>query len=194
MPNSDGDTKFPKVLKEARDHILGIKCPNKKRLVAEERLAIAERRLRSSFGRFHCKFIAYCPDGAPGSSDEAEILLTSASFHKFHFDIESGDTVVYFRLPTSFLINHYLAPLGLEHQVSLPDSPPQSPSSATPAPRPRPSVLPVPQSPHTVFGPVRDGGSPHGMPPPPAMAEDVHPTADAGMANLPPFNPQPQNS
>ena len=127
MPNCDGENKWPKVIREAKEIVRELKSPNKKRLVAEERLRLAEERLEVSFGRFHCKIMATCSI----ETGQAEILITSASFHKWHFDIESGDTVTYFRLSADNLINHYLAPLGLEQQVALVDSCDASEDGAT---------------------------------------------------------------
>jgi hypothetical protein len=103
------------VLKDAKELIRELKAANKKRLVAEERLRLAEQRLDVRFGRFHSKLIAMC--GAGGRP--AEVLVTSASFHRVHFETEGGDTLAHFRLSTSELVNNYLAPLGLAHQVLL---------------------------------------------------------------------------
>jgi hypothetical protein len=119
MPNCDGDIKWAKVVKDAKEILRELKSPNKKRLVADERIHLAEERLSARFGRFHCKMVATCNL----ETGLAEILLSSASFHKYHFDLESGDTAVYFKLSAESLVNNYLAPLGLEQQVSLVDSP-----------------------------------------------------------------------
>lgn len=116
----DTDSKYSKVLRDAKEMLRELKGVNKKRLVQEERLRSAEQRLDARFGRFHCKLIAM-------SSREglAEVMVTSASFHKWHFELENGDTLAHFRLTASELVNNYLAPLGLAHQVIL-DSGPSS--------------------------------------------------------------------
>ena len=134
MNKCDGENKFQKVLKDAENIVRDIKGPNKKRLVTEERLKHAQQRLDTRFGRLYCKLIAFCAE------DRASALVTSASFHKWHFDIESGDTLVHFEMRPRDLINHYLAPLGLAHQVLL------DASSLTPSPTDEhfPSQLPTP--------------------------------------------------
>ena len=138
MTKCDIDKPYTKVLKEARDIIKDLKAPNKKRLVVDERLKHAEQRLDVRFGRLYCKLIAVCHE------ERAEVLSTSASFHKWHFDLECGDTVVHFDLRPKDLINNYLAPLGMAHQVLL--------NSQTPSPTEDvhfPSQLPSSHLPHS---------------------------------------------
>ena len=125
MPKCDGEAKFSRVFKDAKEMIRKIKGPNKKRLVAEERMKLAIQRLEAKFGRFHCKIIASCV------GNEAEVMVTSASFHKWHYEFESGDIVCHFRLSTEELITHYLAPLGLEHQLLMESASPASTSATT---------------------------------------------------------------
>lgn len=130
----DGENKYQKVLKDAEAIVKDIKGPNKKRLVTDDRLKHALQRIDTRLGRLYCKMIAYC------SEDRASALITSASFHKWHFDIECGDTVVHFEMRPRDLVNNYLAPLGLAHQVLLEGS------SMTPSPTDEhfPSQLPTP--------------------------------------------------
>ena len=90
-----------------------LKAPNKNRLLSEERVRFAAQRLQVKFGRFHCKMIAVRVDA------NAETLTTSASFHRWHFELESGDTVFYTRMTADELVNNYIAPLGLDHQPSV---------------------------------------------------------------------------
>jgi hypothetical protein len=140
----DSDNKFQKVLKDAEMHVKEIKGPNKKKLISDERLSHALQRIDTRLGRLYCKMIAYCAE------DRAAVLITSASFHKWHFDMECGDTVVHFELSPRELINHYLAPLGLAHQVLLDGC------SVTPSPTEEhfPSQLPTPLPTPTGPGPV----------------------------------------
>ena len=148
----DADAKFPKVLKDAKDILRELKAPNKKRLVQEERLKSAEQRLDVRFGRFHCKLIAMCHNG------RAEVMVTSASYHKWHFELENGDTLAHFKLTTGELVNNYLAPLGLAHQVLL-DSPGERGESLLSAPSDRSlaSTVNNSSSPTSPLGPA----SPH---------------------------------
>lgn len=130
MPKCDGEAKFPKIFKEAKEMVKKIKGPNKKKLVADERIKLATQRLEAKFGRFHCKIIASC------KGNKAEVLVTSASFHKWHYEFESGDVVCHFKLTTEDLINNYLAPLGLEHQVVMESSSAETSAATTPATSP----------------------------------------------------------
>ena len=139
MPKCDGETKFPRVFKDAKEMIRKIKGPNKKRLIAEERMKLAIQRLEAKFGRFHCKIIAWCV------GNEAEVMITSASFHKWHYEFESGDVVCHFRLSTEDLITHYLAPLGLEHQLLMQEPGTTSPTSTSAATTPATSPLAPPE-------------------------------------------------
>ena len=139
MNKCDLDKTYAKVLKDARDVIKALKAPSGKRLVADERLKHAEQRVDVRYGRLYCKLIAVC------FQDRAEALLTSASFHKWHFDIECGDTLVHFDLRPKDLINNYLAPLGLAHQL-LSDSHTPSPTDDVHFPSQLPSPLPTPES------------------------------------------------
>lgn len=141
MERCDPDFKFPKMFREAKDLVKAIKGRNKNRLVAEERLKLATQRLDAKFGRFHCKLISYC------GGDDAEVLLTSASFHKFHFQAESGDTVLHAKLTPKELINSYISPLGLAHQVPV-DTPSPSESSMVPSEDPE-ATTPVGSQPPT---------------------------------------------
>jgi len=106
-PRSDGDQKFPKVVKAAKDMIRELKNTTKKRLIVEERLSAALERLDTKFGSFHCKFIACV------QTHFTEILSTSASFHAMHFHFEHVDTILFMRMHTEDFINNYLEPLGL---------------------------------------------------------------------------------
>ena len=119
MSRCDLDKPYNKVLREARDVIAELRAPNRNRLVSEERLARAQARLDVRFGRQNSKLTAVCWE------ERAELLLTSASAHRWHFDLECADTVVHFDMRPSDLVNNYLAPMGLAHQVPL-----ESPTTA----------------------------------------------------------------
>ncbi len=117
MSRCDGDTKFPKVYKHARHMLKTLKNPNTgKKLIVDERLNQALKRVDTKFGGFHLKLIACV------RNETTELLLTSANFHNWHFHYDHSDMVVYFRLPTDDFRESYLEPLGLvAHQFgSLP--------------------------------------------------------------------------
>ena len=162
LARCDPELKFPKIYKEAKDMVKTIKAPNKNRLIAEERLKLATQRLDAKFGRFHCKFIGFC------SGDDAELLLTSASFHKFHLQAEGGDTVLHTKLPAKELINSYISPLGLAHQLAV-DTPSPS-SSAAPSEVPSEATTPVGSQP-TVLGSASPKGAMY------VSAEEEHPAS-----------------
>ena len=108
MSRCDGDTKFPKVYKHARHMLKTLKNPNTgKKLIVDERLNQALKRVDSKFGGFHLKLIACV------RNETTELLLTSANFHNWHFHYDHSDMVVYFRLPTDDFRESYLEPLGL---------------------------------------------------------------------------------
>ena len=108
MSRCDGDTKFPKVYKHARHMLKTLKNPNTgKKLIVDERLNQAIKRVDSKFGGFHLKLIACV------RNETTEVLLTSANFHNWHFHYDHSDMVVYFRLPTDDFRESYLEPLGL---------------------------------------------------------------------------------
>lgn len=135
----DGEHKFSRVYREARDLLQELKAPNKNRLLSDERVKFAAQRLQVKFGRFHCKMIALRVDAS------AEMLTTSASFHRWHFELESGDTVLHVRMAADELVSNYIAPLGLEHQPSRgldedDDSPSMSPSMSPSISSSRPSI------------------------------------------------------
>ena len=108
MSRCDGDMKFPKVYKHARHMLKTLKNPNTgKKLLVDERLNQALKRVDSKFGGFHLKLIACV------RNETTELLLTSANFHNWHFHYDHSDMVVYFRLPTDDFRESYLEPLGL---------------------------------------------------------------------------------
>ncbi|ELU15962.1 hypothetical protein CAPTEDRAFT_193615 [Capitella teleta] len=111
VSHCDGENKYNKVLKDAKEMTRDLKGPNKKRLLSEERLNFTLNRLEAKFGRFRCKLIAVCRE------NHAEVMMTSASFHHWCFENEGTDSVAFFKLSAKELIQQYLAPLGLEHSV-----------------------------------------------------------------------------
>ena len=128
MARCDPDVKYSKVYKEAKQMIKDIRLPGtkcKKRLITDERLTVACQRLDARFGRFHCKLIAHC------NSDVGELMVTSASFHKFHFHYESGDLVIFFRMHVADLMTNYISPLGMTLTMGGPT--PSMTPSATPS-------------------------------------------------------------
>ena len=113
----DGENKYPKVFKQARDLLKDLKNPNKKRLIVDDRLNLALERLDTKFGSFHCKMIAWC------SPQYTELLLTSASFHSMHFHYEHSDMVLFMRLHTDEFTKNYLEPMGLAPRLAVGSAP-----------------------------------------------------------------------
>jgi len=113
----DGELKYPKVFKQAKDLVKDLKNPNKKRLIVEDRLQLALERLDPKFGSFHCKLIASC------TPQFTEVLVTSASFHAMHFHYEHTDMVLFMRLHTDEFTKNYLAPLGLAPKLEAGSAP-----------------------------------------------------------------------
>ena len=113
----DGELKYPKVFKQAKDMIKELKNPNKKRLIVDDRLHLALERIDTKFGSFHCKLVAWC------SPQYTEVLLTSASFHGMHFHYEHTDMVLFMRLHTDEFTKNYLAPLGLAPKLETGSAP-----------------------------------------------------------------------
>ena len=103
----DGDDRFHKMCLKAKNLIRELKGPNRKRLISEERLRSALDSIDVRIGNFNCKFAAVCYD------NRAELLLTSANFHKMHFDVDKGDTVAYLSFAAEDFYGAYIEPLGL---------------------------------------------------------------------------------
>lgn len=55
---------------------------------------------------FHSKFIGCI------YKEKAEVLVTSANFTSFHFDIENYESVVYHEMTKAEFIERFLVPLG----------------------------------------------------------------------------------
>ena len=113
----DGEFKYPKVFKGARDMVKELKTSTKKRLIVDERMNMALDRLDSKFGSFHTKLIASC------TPQYTEVLLTSASFHSMHFHYDHTDMVLFMRIHTEDFTKDYLEPLGLAPRLTSGSAP-----------------------------------------------------------------------
>ena len=111
QPKCDGESKYPRILKLARDMIKTYKGPKKKRLISDERLKGAVEAVDVKFALFNCKFIAV------SFEEKTDMLISSASFHKWHFDFDSGDLCTLVQMSTDDFRQNYLEPLGLAHMV-----------------------------------------------------------------------------
>jgi len=113
----DGELKYPKVYKQAKQMVMELKNSNKKRLIVDDRLKLALERLDVKFGSFHVKLLAWC------SPQYTEVLLTSASAHAMHFHHEHADQVLFMRMHSDEFTKNYLAPLGLAPKLDSASAP-----------------------------------------------------------------------
>ncbi len=151
MNRCDGEVKFPKIYKNARQMLKNLKNPNTgKKLIVDERLLAALKRFDAKFGAFHCKLIACVRE------ETTEMLLTSANFHNWHFHYDHSDMVVYFRLPTDDFRDFYLEPLGLAPRFGSMPLMPRDTSSTLSTGSARSSTT----ASHNAFPILSAGGSP----------------------------------
>lgn len=103
------------VLAAAKKMLQQMRGPNGRRLVADRRLTLADEHieLRRVKDGLYSKLIAVCLPSGMG-----EIMLTSASYHRTHFEADTSDTVTFFRVRADELAQSYLAPLGLTRPFS----------------------------------------------------------------------------
>lgn len=105
---SPDGVKFIKVLNTARRMMKKTRTPRtQKRLVSDIKMHWAMTSLSMHHENFSTNFIAGFKD------DEAEVLSTTAHFHKAHFHSNQRDNVSYNRISTDELRRNYLFPLGL---------------------------------------------------------------------------------
>lgn len=112
--SSDGE-KFAKVMDMTKRRLKEVKVTSlsghQKRLVSEVKIEWALDTLRVIHEEFSTNFIAAYKD------DEAEVLTTTAHFHKAHFHFNQKDNVCYNRLPTLDLKRNYLLPLNVTSNI-----------------------------------------------------------------------------
>lgn len=84
---------------------------HQKRLLSEVKIQWALDTLQVVHEDFSTNFIAAYKD------DEAEVLTTTAHFHKSHFHFNQKDNVCYNRLPTHDLKRNYLLPLNVTSNI-----------------------------------------------------------------------------
>ena len=107
VKNSD-NVKFIKVLNTARRMLKKTRTPRtQKRLVSDVKVHWAMTNLSIHHENFSTNFIAGFKD------DEAEVLSTTAHFHKSHFHTNQRDNVTYTKISRDELQRNYLFPLGL---------------------------------------------------------------------------------
>lgn len=106
--SSQDNVKFIKVLDTAKRMMKKTRTPREqKRLVSDVKMHWAMSNLHMHHMDFSTNFIAGFKD------DEAELLSTTAHFHKSHFHSNQRDNVIYNRITTDELRRNYLFPLGL---------------------------------------------------------------------------------
>ena len=84
---------------------------HQKRLLSEVKIQWVLDTLQVVHEDFSTNFIAAYKD------DEAEVLTTTAHFHKSHFHFNQKDNVCYNRLPTHDLKRNYLLPLNVSSNI-----------------------------------------------------------------------------
>lgn len=105
--SSDGE-KFKKTLSVTQRMMKKTRTPrSQKRLVSDVKMQWAMENLNVHNENFSTNFIAAYKD------DEAEVLTTTAHFHKSHFHSNQKDNVCYNKLSTQDLKRNYLFPLGV---------------------------------------------------------------------------------
>ncbi|KAK7101477.1 uncharacterized protein [Littorina saxatilis] len=111
---TDGE-KFAKVMDMTKRRLKEVKVlapsGHQKRLVSDVKVQWALDSLTIVHEDFSTNFIAAYKD------DEAEVLTTTAHFHKSHFHFNLKDNVCYNRLPTNDLKRNYLLPLNVTSNI-----------------------------------------------------------------------------
>ena len=103
-----GGEKFKKTLETTCRMMKKTRTPRlQKRLVSDVKMQWAMENLTVHHENFSTNFVAAFKD------DEAEVLTTTAHFHKSHFHTNQKDNVCYNKLPTADLKRNYLFPLGV---------------------------------------------------------------------------------
>ncbi|GAB1598248.1 uncharacterized protein LOC115213803 [Argonauta hians] len=101
-----GQDRFCKVLDTAKQMMKKTRTSRHTLLVSDVKREWVTNKLEIRHEEFSTNFIAAYKD------HEAEVLTTTAYFHKSHFNFNQKDTVTYNKLPTSDLRRNYLLPLG----------------------------------------------------------------------------------
>ncbi|XP_014777344.1 uncharacterized protein LOC106874202 [Octopus bimaculoides] len=101
-----GPDRFSKVLDIAKQLMKKTRTSRHTLLVSDVKREWVTNKLTIRHEEFSTNFIAAYKD------HEAEVLTTTAYFHKSHFNFNLKDTVTYNKLPTSELRRNYLLPLG----------------------------------------------------------------------------------
>ncbi|XP_046561152.1 uncharacterized protein LOC124270165 [Haliotis rubra] len=107
---SDGE-KFSNVMDKTKRRMKEVKTGRGTRLLSDVKMEWVVNSLEVRHEDFSTNFIAAFKDS------EAEVLTTTAHFHKSHFHFNQKDNVCYNRLPTSDLKRNYLFPLGIGNNI-----------------------------------------------------------------------------
>lgn len=102
-----GAEKFSKILDTAKQMMKKTRTSHHTLLVSDVKREWVSKKLAIRHEEFSTNFVAAFKE------HEAEVLTTTAYFHKSHFHFNQKDTVTYNKLPTSELRRNYLLPLGL---------------------------------------------------------------------------------
>ncbi|XP_050413196.1 uncharacterized protein LOC126827738 [Patella vulgata] len=108
--SSDGE-KYEKTLEKTKRRMKEVKTVHQKRLLSDVKIQWVMDNLEVRHEVFSTNFVAAYKD------NEAEVLTTTAHFHKSHFHFNQKDNVCYNRLPTNDLKRNYLFPLGIGSNV-----------------------------------------------------------------------------
>lgn len=108
--SADGE-KFAKVMEMTKRRLKEVKVlarsGHQKRLVSDVKIQWAIDTLLVIHQEFSTNFVAAYKD------EEAEVLTTTAHFHKSHFHFNQKDNVCYNRVPTHEFKRNYLLPLNV---------------------------------------------------------------------------------
>ncbi|ESO95695.1 hypothetical protein LOTGIDRAFT_231918 [Lottia gigantea] len=103
--------KFEKILEKTKRRMKEVKTPQHKRLLSDVKIQWVLDSLDVRHENFSTNFVAAY------KNEEAEVLTTTAHFHKTHFHFNQRDNVCYNQLSTSDLKRNYLFPLGIGSNV-----------------------------------------------------------------------------
>lgn len=107
-PEKFQGVQFKKVLDTTRRMMKKTRTPRaQKRLVSDVKMQWAFENLHVHHENFSTNFVAAFKD------EEAEVLTTTAHFHKTHFHSNQKDNVCYNKLSTTDLKRNYLFPLNV---------------------------------------------------------------------------------
>lgn len=110
-PAKQDGKNFDIIMKQSRRRMKEVKAHDDARLVSDVKLQWIMNTLNVMHADFSTNFIAAHKD------DEAEVLTTTAHFHKAHFHHQLKDSVYYNRVSPHDLRKNYLLPLNIGNNV-----------------------------------------------------------------------------